>query len=133
MKPQHKAALKQILIVLSIGVFAFVVWEIIKAIKAGEKTLAGIMMAPFTALQSVWTGITGMFSSTPALATPQPAPILNAAGQTVATVDPSSPLYGLVAPADQANTQALANYLLNGTSPSSVPASGINWATYPTS
>lgn len=119
MTDKNKTILKHVLIVLTIGAVAFVVWEIIKAISAGEKTIAGILKAPFTAVSSIWTGITNLFSSSPAVAVPQPAPILNAAGQTVGTVQPTSPLYATFAPPDQAATAATASLLLNGATPSS--------------
>jgi hypothetical protein len=131
MKPETKKLLKEILIVLAIGVVAFIVWEIIKAIKAGASDIGSILKAPFTALSSIWTGITGLFSASPSLATPQPAPIINSSGQTVGTVAPSSPFYSLFAPTDQAYTQSLANTLLGNTP---APASGpIDFSTYPTS
>lgn len=62
MKSEHKALLKQIALILAIGVVAFVVWEIVKAVKAGVTDVASLIKAPFTAVSSIWTGITNLFS-----------------------------------------------------------------------
>jgi hypothetical protein len=132
MKPADKKLLTHVLLVLSIGVVAFLIWEIIKAISAGEKTIAGILKAPFTAVSNIWSGITNLFSSSSSgVATPQPAPILNSAGQQVGTIDPTSPLYGLFAPTDQADTQATINSLLGNAASPAEPV--WNFTNYPAS
>ncbi len=63
MKTEHKEVWKQILLVLSIGIVAFIIWEMVKAISAGVSDVTSILKAPFTALGSIWTGIKNIFSS----------------------------------------------------------------------
>lgn len=115
MTDKQKTIFKEVLIVLAVGVVAYVVYCIYKAIKAGVSDVASLIKAPFTALSSAWSAVTNLFSS-PAVATPQPVAIVDNTGQTVGTVQPSSPLYGLLAPQDQADTQTITNTLL-GTTP----------------
>jgi hypothetical protein len=112
---------KEIMMVLAVGLIAYVLYAIYSAFKAGEREVANLIKAPFNAVGSAISAITGLFSAGPALAAPQPAPILNSAGQTIGTVDPTSPLYGLFAPTDQAATEAMANLLLNGAAASPRP------------
>ena len=53
--------LKAILIVLGIGLAAYAVYAIVKAIYNGEKGIANILMTPFTALSDAWSAVTGWF------------------------------------------------------------------------
>jgi hypothetical protein len=123
MKTEHKAALKQVLVILTVGIVAFVVWEIIKAIRAGAKDVKSILLAPFTALGSVWTAVTGLFTSGPSVATPMPGTITDASGTPIASVATTSPFYSSFAPTpDQADTQAASNWLLGLTPGPTAPA-----------
>lgn len=62
MNPKLKAVLKFVLIVFTVGIVAFLVWEVIKAIRAGERTISGILNAPKTAAKAVWSGLKSFFS-----------------------------------------------------------------------
>jgi hypothetical protein len=127
-KTETKSAFRQILFVLAIGLAAYCVYAIFRAFRNGERAIFGLIKAPFTAAGEVAAAIKNLFSAGPALATPQPAPITNSAGDVIATVDPNSPLYGMFAPADQGYTQALANYLLGDQAVA--PASNFDWQNY---
>lgn len=55
---------KNILLILAIAFAAYVVYAIYSAFKAGEKTLLGLLTAPFSAVSGVWAAVTSLFSST---------------------------------------------------------------------
>ena len=134
MKTENKVALKQVMVILTVGIVAFIVWEIIKAIRAGASDLKSILAAPFNALGSVWTAVTGLFSgSGSSVATPTPGTIVDAFGNPIGTVATTSPFYTSFAPtAEQAQNQAESNYLL-GTVPAGNAPDTIDWSNYPTS
>jgi hypothetical protein len=54
---------KHILIALVLGFVVFVVWEMYKAYSAGTTAIADLIAAPWNALQTIWSGITGAASS----------------------------------------------------------------------
>jgi hypothetical protein len=58
-----KPATKHILIALGIGAGVFVVYEMYKAISAGVTAAEDILLAPWNALKSVWSGVSGAASA----------------------------------------------------------------------
>ena len=134
MKTEHKAALKQVMVILTVGIVAFVVWEIAKAIKAGASDIKSILLAPFNALGDVWTSVTSVFSSAPSVATPTPGTITGASGTPIASVATTSPFYTSFAPTtDQSDTQGESNLLLGTGTSGPATLSTIDWSNYPTS
>jgi hypothetical protein len=122
---------KQVLIVLCIGLVGYALYAIYKAFQSGERTISGLIKAPFTAISDAWTAITGMFSSAP-VAAPLPGTITNGDGVPIATVAPSSPFYSSFAPTpDQASTQELANWLLGNGASGPVTATPLDLSTPP--
>jgi hypothetical protein len=63
MKTENRIQMKYVFWAVLIVVLAFAVYEIVKVIRAGERTLAGILQAPFNAVGSVWSAIKGLFTS----------------------------------------------------------------------
>ena len=53
---------KNIFVIVFLGVGVFIVVEFYKVISAGEKDLASIFTAPWTAAKKVWSAITGFFT-----------------------------------------------------------------------
>jgi hypothetical protein len=51
--------LKNVLIVLAVGFVAYAVYAMWQAFKAGEKTVAGLLLSPFSALSAVWSAVSG--------------------------------------------------------------------------
>ena len=62
--------LKNILLVLLIGFAAYAVFAMYSAFKAGEKTIANLLLAPFKMFSSVIAAVTGIFSGSPKINRP---------------------------------------------------------------
>jgi hypothetical protein len=58
-----KETTKKVILILTLGVVAYVIYTIWQAFKNGERTLAGLLAAPFTGLSAAWSAVTGLFSS----------------------------------------------------------------------
>jgi len=112
---------KQIIMILTVGVVAYVIWEMWKAFKAGATDIKSLLLSPFTALSGLWSVVTGLFSSSGAsTATPQAVSLPSGA-----IVPTNSQLYSIVAPQEQALQQTMNNMATGGPSPVDATSGGL--------
>ena len=57
-----KDTTKKVILILTLGVVAYVIYTIWQAFKNGERTLAGLLKAPFSGLSALWAAVTSLFS-----------------------------------------------------------------------
>jgi hypothetical protein len=83
---------KKVFVILALGLAAYIVYSIYKAFVAGERTISGLISAPFKLGSLALSAIENLFSFSTGTGGPStPAEALAAAGIT-----PSDPLYNTV-------------------------------------
>lgn len=100
MKAEHKAILKEIIIVLTLGIAVYVVYSIYKAFQAGVRDVKGLLTAPFTALSNAYNTVTGGVAAVASLpALQQQNQLLDQQLTTMNTNDyaPGGSTYNLIA------------------------------------
>jgi hypothetical protein len=83
---------KKILLVLGLGVTGYVLYSIYQAFKAGERTLLGLLSAPFSGLSDVFGAVKGLFGGVPSASAALDSNSTPAAVVTSLGVDANSPL-----------------------------------------
>ena len=101
---------KHVLYAIGAALAAYVLYSVYQAFAAGERTIAGLITAPFSAAKAVWTAITSLFTSTPSASVPTltpltPAQLATPGGQFIAASENNTALTATAnfsAPTDQA-------------------------------